>query len=103
MLPPSIPYGVDLIYITGVLELMGVVGVLIPALMKLTGFCLITMLISILPSNIYSAINHIDFGGHGAGPAYLLVRVPFQIFVIWWIYFATEQRWRDSFANGSPS
>lgn len=33
-------------------------------------------------------------GGHGAGPAYLLVRVPFQIFVICWTYFATGQSWQ---------
>ncbi len=91
MLPPAVPYRVELIYLTGVLELLGAIGVWIPGLMKLTGICLILMLIGVLPSNIYSAINHVDFGGHGAGPVYLLVRVPFQLFVIWWVYFATEQ------------
>lgn len=91
MLPPAIPYRIELIYVTGVLELLGAIGVWIPRLMKLTGACLILMLIGVMPSNIYSAINHVDFGGHGAGPVYLLVRVPFQIFVIWWVYFATQR------------
>jgi hypothetical protein len=49
------------------------------------------MLVGILLAHIYSAINRVEFGGHGAGPAYLLVRIPFQLFVIWWTYFATEQ------------
>jgi uncharacterized membrane protein len=93
MLPPALPYRIELIYVTGVLELLGAVGVWIPRLMRLTGICLILMLIGILPANIYSAINHVEFGGHSAGPAYLLIRVPFQLFVIWWTYFATEQRW----------
>lgn len=93
MLPPSVPYRVPLIHVTGVLELLGAIGVWIPRLMKLTGICLILMLIAILPANIYAAINHVDFGGHASGPAYLLVRVPFQLFVIWWIYFSTEQNW----------
>lgn len=93
MLPPSVPYRVGLIYITGILELMGAIGVWIPSLMKLVGLCLILMLIGILPANIYSALNRVDFGGHGSGPAYLLVRVPFQLFVICWTYFATEQNW----------
>jgi uncharacterized membrane protein len=93
MLPPAIPYRVELIYFTGALELLGAIGVWIPGLMRLTGVCLILLLIGVLPANIYSAINHVTFGGHGAGPAYLLIRVPFQIFVIWWTYFATEQRW----------
>jgi uncharacterized membrane protein len=96
MVPPLIPYRVELIYITGVLELLGAVGVWVPRLMRLTGLCLILMLIAILPANIYSAVQRVDFGGHGAGPAYLLVRVPFQLFVIWWTYFATEQKWHQA-------
>jgi uncharacterized membrane protein len=61
--------------------------------MKLTGVCLIVMLVAILPANIYSAIHRIPFGGHEIGPIYLLVRVPIQIFVIAWTYWATEQSW----------
>ena len=93
MLPQFVPYRTETIYLTGVLELLGAIGVWIPRLTKLTGFLLILMLIGVLPANIYSAINRVEFGGHGAGPVYLLVRVPFQIFAIWWTYFATEQRW----------
>lgn len=93
MLPPAVPYRIELIYVTGVLELLGAIGVWIPRLTKLTGLLLIVMLLGLLPANIYSAINRVDFGGHGAGPLYLLVRIPFQLFVIWWTYFATEQDW----------
>jgi uncharacterized membrane protein len=93
MLPSLVPYRVELIYLTGVLELLGAIGVWIPRLTRLTGFLLILMLIGLLPANVYSAINRVEFGGHGAGPAYLLVRVPFQLLVIWWTYFATEQDW----------
>jgi uncharacterized membrane protein len=93
MVPPPIPYRVELIYLTGILELLGAVGVWIPGLMKLTGLCLILMLICLLPANIYAAISRVNFGGHYAGPLYLLVRVPFQLLVICWTYFATEQKW----------
>ena len=93
MLPSSTPYRVELIYLTGILELAGAVGVWIPCLVRVTGICLILLLICVLPANIYSAINRVEFGGHGAGQTYLLLRVPFQIFLIWWTYWATEQRW----------
>ncbi len=93
MLPPAIPSCVELIYLTGALELLGALGVWIPGLMRLTGVCLILMLVGILPANIFSAINHVEFGGHAAGPVYLLIRVPFQLFLICWTYFATEQHW----------
>ena len=92
MLPPSVPYRAGLIYLTGVFELMGAAGVWVPRLRWLTGLCLMLMLLAILPANVYSAINRVEFGGHGGGPAYLLVRVPFQLFVIWWTYYAAVRR-----------
>jgi uncharacterized membrane protein len=92
MLPSWVPYRASIIYLTGVLELLGAIGLWLPGLTKVTGLFLILMLISFLPANIYSAIDRVEFGGHGAGPAYLLLRVPFQLFLIWWTYGATEQK-----------
>ena len=89
MLPPSVPYRIELIYLTGVFELMGAAGVWVPRLRRLTGLYLILMLVAVLPANVYAALHRVEFGGHGAGPAYLFARVPFQMFVIWWVYFAT--------------
>jgi uncharacterized membrane protein len=100
MIPSFVPYRTELIYLTGVFELLGAIGVWIPRFRKLTGVLLILMLVGLLPANIYSAINRIDFGGHGAGPAYLLVRIPFQLFAICWTYLATEQSW---FRKGKTS
>jgi uncharacterized membrane protein len=95
MLPASVPYRIWIIYVTGILELLGAIGVWIPRLTKLTGVLLILLLIGVLPANVYSAISRVEFGGHDAGPAYLFVRIPFQIFVMWWTYFATQQANND--------
>lgn len=92
MLPPTVPYRVGLIYLTGVFELMGAAGVWVPRLRRVAGLCLILLLIGVLPANVYSAFKRVEFGGHGAGPAYLIARVPFQLFVIWWTYYATIRR-----------
>jgi uncharacterized membrane protein len=93
MLPPVVPFRIELIYLTGVLELLGAVGVWLPHLNRLAGLALILMMIGLLPANIYSAFNYVAYGDHDLGPVYLLVRVPFQLLVIWWIYKATvEQR-----------
>jgi uncharacterized membrane protein len=68
------------------------VAILIPSLSRYTGIALGVFLLLVLPSNVYAAFQRIDFGGHGAGPAYLLVRVPLQLFLIGWIYwFAVRQ------------
>lgn len=93
MLPAAVPYRTGLIYLTGIFELLGAIAVWIPGLRKLTGVFLILLLGGLLPANVYSAVNRVEFGGHSAGPLYLLVRIPFQLFAIWWVYFATEQDW----------
>ena len=85
MLPPDIPYALDLIYITGVLEWLGALGLWIPQLVRFTGVGLILMLLAFLPVNIYTALNRIDIGWYSAGPVYLLIRVPFQIFLMLWV------------------
>ena len=96
MLPPTIPSPREVVYITGLLEILAALCVWIPGLMKVTGMCLIAFLIAVLPANIYAAMNYLEFGGHGSGPVYLIVRVPFQLLVMWWTYFATEQQWFSS-------
>lgn len=92
MLPGWVPYRVEMIYFTGVLEFLGAIGIWIPRLMKFTGWCLIVFLICILPSNIYAAINKVPFGGHEAGLTYLIFRIPFQLLLIWWTYGATQNK-----------
>ena len=92
MLPRSVPMRVPLIYVGGVFELLASVAILIPALSRYTGIALCIFLLLVLPANVYAAFQRIDFGGHGAGPIYLLVRVPLQLFLIGWIYwFAVRQ------------
>ncbi len=103
MVPPFLPYPVETIYITGVFELLGAVGVWIPALQRLTGVTLILMLIGFLPINFFAAFNYVDFGGHGFGPIYLLVRVPYQILLIWWTYNATGQHWFNQLPAWVPA
>ena len=89
MLPPWFPVRVPMIYLTGIFELLGAIGIWIPRLRKLTGALLILMMIAVLPANIYAAMERVPFGGHEIGPIYLFARVPVQMLLIAWIYFTT--------------
>ncbi len=93
MLPSWVPYRLEIILITGVFEVAGALGVWLPKLMKFTGLMIIIMLLCFLPSNIWAAWNSVDYGGNVNGPTYLWFRVPYQFFVVWWVYWATEQNW----------
>ena len=58
LLPAWIPLRMDLIAVTGVLEIFGALGLLIPGLARLASFALILFLLGVLPANIYGALNH---------------------------------------------
>jgi uncharacterized membrane protein len=92
MLPPWVPMRTSLIYSSGVFELLAAIAILIPPISRYAGVLLCVFLLLVLPSNIYAAFQRVDFGGHGFGPMYLLVRVPLQLFLIGWVYwFAVRQ------------
>lgn len=93
MLPSTFLFRVEIIYLAGVLELFGAFCLLIPRLGKAAGVYMIVMLAVLLPANIYSAFNYIDFAGHGIGPVFLLVRIPFQYLLICLVYWSTGQKW----------
>ena len=44
------------------------------------------VLVAFFPANVYAAFQHAPMGGHAWGPAYLLIRAPLQLFILWWIW-----------------
>lgn len=90
MLPDFIPHRELLVYLTGIIEVVAAIGLLIPGLRNLTGWFLIAFFLLILPANIFAAIKHVDYQNadfNGQGLDYLWFRIPLQIIFILWIYF----------------
>ncbi len=90
MLPPFIPFKYEVVYFTGIIEILAVGGILIPKLRLLTGWLLIVFFLCVLPANIYAAAMQVDYQSatyDGNGPLYLWFRIPLQILFIVWIYF----------------
>lgn len=89
MMPPFIPFKAAMVYLTGIIEVMAAAGLLIPSLQVLTAYLLILFFILILPVNIYAARKNVDYQKathEGPGLSYLWFRVPFQLFLIAWVY-----------------
>jgi uncharacterized membrane protein len=92
MIPPIIPSKNEIIYLTGLLEILLGIGLLIPKLSVYSGWVLIALFIVLLPANIYSAIKHIDYQKgtfDGNGLNYLWFRIPLQILFIIWTYISS--------------
>lgn len=91
MLPDFIPYKTEVVYLTGIIEIAGAIGLFIPNFRILTAWLLIAFFILILPANIYAALKHIDYQKgtfDGNGLTYLWFRVPLQILFIIWTYLS---------------
>jgi uncharacterized membrane protein len=85
MIPDPLPRGLWLIYLTGVLQIAGAIGLLIARLRRIAGICLVILLVAMLPANVNAALGGIPF--RGEPPTELWLRVPIQILfilTIWW-------------------
>lgn len=85
MMPEPLPDGLWIIYLTGIFEIAGAVGLLIPGTRKLAGIGLVLMLIAVFPANVNAALNGIPLGGDPPTPLWL--RAPMQILfvgMVWW-------------------
>jgi len=96
MIPAIVPLKTEIIYLTGVLEILLGIGLLIPGLRVYSGWYLVIFFIFLLPANINAAIKHIDYQKgtpDGSGISYLWFRVPLQILFIAWTYFCAIKIW----------
>lgn len=96
MVPDILPFRVTIIYVTGLLEIVAAIGLMVPTVRHIAAVFLIIFFIAILPANIYAAMKRVNLekGNYeGPGPSYLWFRIPLQVFFIAWIcYFCLEPR-----------
>jgi uncharacterized membrane protein len=85
MVPPAVPYPELVVTITGICEILGAVGLLVPRTRRLAAVALIVFLVAVLPANVHAARAGATLGGSPVTP--LIPRVALQLFFIgllWW-------------------
>jgi uncharacterized membrane protein len=68
MIPSQLPAGLWTIYLAGVFEIAGAIGLLIPATRRIAGICLVLLLIAMFPANVNAALQDIPFRGRAPTP-----------------------------------
>ena len=84
MMPPFLPMPLFLIYLSGVFEILGGIGLIISKTRKIAAIGLIVLLLAIFPANIYVALNNIQLGGFMNYAVYQWLRLPMQFVLIAW-------------------
>ncbi|MEO5798085.1 MAG: DoxX family protein [Gemmatimonadales bacterium] len=88
IMPPYLPAHLALVYLSGVFEALGGIGVLIPRVRSLAGWGIVLLLIAVFPANLYMAMHPELFPDISTASLYL--RLPIQIPLIAWAYWATR-------------
>jgi uncharacterized membrane protein len=94
MMPPYLPAHRELVIISGVFEILGGLGVLVPRLRSSAGWGLVLLLLAVFPANLHMALHPEQFPDIGSVALY--ARLPFQVLFIAWAYWATRP-------DGKPS
>lgn len=90
IVPPYLPSPYVLVYVSGIFEILGGLGLLVPATRLIAGWGLIALLLAVFPANIYMATAGVKIGGFPSQPWMAWARLPFQFVLIGLIYWACE-------------
>jgi uncharacterized membrane protein len=90
IVPSPLPRPDLLVTLTGLLEVLGAAGLLVPRYTSLAAWGLAALLVGLFPANVFADKHRLQIAGRRATP--MVVRLPMQIFWIGalvWIALAT--------------
>ena len=89
IMPPWLPAPLALVMISGVFEIAGAIGILVPATRVAAGWGLIALLFAVFPANIQMLMNARAAHASALWIAGLVARLPLQVLLIVWVYRTT--------------
>jgi uncharacterized membrane protein len=94
MMPSALPAPLTLVHVSGVAEILGGLGLILPATRRLAAWGLIALFIAVFPANLNMAINRLPLAGHEVPSWALWARLPVQVLLIWWASSFTRRERR---------
>ena len=86
IVPPFLPAHLELVYISGIFEILGGVGLFLPRFRRYTVIGLIALVIAVFPANIYMVMHPEEFATGWITPLALWIRLPLQPLLFWWLW-----------------
>jgi uncharacterized membrane protein len=90
MLPDYLPLRREAVYVSGLFEVLGAIGLLVPGTRRLAGLGLVALLLVVFPANVNVAVNNLQVPGFSGDPLYQWLRLPVQFVVIALVLWATH-------------
>jgi uncharacterized membrane protein len=92
IIPPSLPWPLALVYISGAAEIVCGIGVLFARTRRLAAIGLLLLLIAVFPANIYAALAGMEIGGRAVPRWLLWLRLPLQLVFIAWVWSVSREK-----------
>jgi uncharacterized membrane protein len=86
MMPAALPWHLALVYASGVAEIAGGLGLLVPRTRRAAAWGLIALLVAVFPANVNMAVNELPLGTEAVPAWALWARLPLQLVFIAWAY-----------------
>lgn len=90
MMPGYLPYPLQLVLFTGLCELAGAIGLLLPRFRRYAAIALAVYFVCVFPANIKNALDGLQVEGLPAATWYYWLRLPFQPLIILWVLYAGQ-------------
>jgi uncharacterized membrane protein len=90
IMPAALPAHLALVYISGVAEILGGLGLILPATRRLAAWGLVVLLVAIFPANVNMAVNQLPLGNSPAPAWVLWARLPLQAVLVAWAWWFTR-------------
>jgi uncharacterized membrane protein len=89
IVPPYIPWPLAAVYVSGVFELLGACGLLLPATRPWAGLGLFVLILCVTPANLWM-LQHPELYPKFP-PAALWLRMVIQVFLLWLVWTSTRE------------
>lgn len=96
IMPPYVGYHLEIVYISGVFEILGAIGILVPALRQWAGNGLLLLVVLVSPANIHMWMNPDLFPD--VSPVFLSARLVVQVLLLLLIWWCTRMPQRGTTA-----
>ncbi len=91
IMPPYLPWHLELVYLSGVAEIALGLALLVPALRVWAAWGVIALLVAVFPANLHQALHDVPMAGSTESLGALRwVRLPFQAVFIAWAWWHTR-------------
>ncbi len=92
IMPPYIPWHLAMVRVSGIFEILGGLGLLVPRTRRVAAWGLIALLLAVFPANLYMATNPLEAGAASVPAVLRWLRLPLQGLLILWLLWCSRAR-----------